>query len=101
MYTSRARVGAVGAGRRRLRERREHGGGAGLHRTDRRHRAVQIRSPQPGNFGDTCKPVEVRGYRVFLPDETAADFAPAPQTVCSADGVGRAQVGPVISGLSQ
>ncbi|MFB9449370.1 DUF4232 domain-containing protein [Dactylosporangium vinaceum] len=62
---------------------------------------VQVRSPQPGNFGDACKPVDVRGYRVYLPDETAADFVPSPQRVCSADGVGRAQVGPVVAGLSQ
>ncbi|WP_433616274.1 DUF4232 domain-containing protein [Dactylosporangium sp. CA-139114] len=62
---------------------------------------VQVRSPQTGNFGDECKPVQVRGYRVYLPDETAADFVPAPQTVCSADGVGVAQVGPVVAGTSR
>ncbi|MER7277070.1 DUF4232 domain-containing protein [Dactylosporangium sp. NPDC000244] len=62
---------------------------------------AQVGSPQTGNFGDECKPVQVRGYRVYLPDETAADFVPAPQTVCSADGVGLAHVGPVVAGTSQ
>ncbi|WP_433046712.1 DUF4232 domain-containing protein [Dactylosporangium sp. CS-033363] len=62
---------------------------------------AQIRSPQPGNFGDSCKPIEIRGYRVYLPDETAADFVPFQQQVCSADGVGRAQVGPVETGASE
>jgi hypothetical protein len=61
---------------------------------------AQVRSHQPGNFPDTCRPADVRGYRVYLPDETAADFVAFPLSVCSADGVGRAEVGPVVAGLS-
>ncbi|MBU2664116.1 DUF4232 domain-containing protein [Actinoplanes bogorensis] len=42
-----------------------------------------------------CKPVEVRGYRIYPPDETAAVFVSDPQTVCSAKGVGAGRVHPV------
>ncbi|WP_426504856.1 DUF4232 domain-containing protein [Dactylosporangium sp. McL0621] len=63
---------------------------------------AQVSMPQTGNFGDAdCKPVQAAGFRVYLPDETAADFVPVPMTVCSADGVGLAQIGPMISGLSE
>jgi hypothetical protein len=61
---------------------------------------AQMRSPQPGNFPDTCRPADVRGYRVYLPDETAADFVAFPLSVCSAEGIGRAEIGPVVAGLS-
>ncbi|WP_127502678.1 DUF4232 domain-containing protein [Actinoplanes solisilvae] len=48
------------------------------------------------NFDEArCKPVEVRGYRVFPPDETASAFVSSPQTVCSAKGVGLGMVQPV------
>jgi len=48
------------------------------------------------NFDRTeCEPVEVRGYRVYPPDETAAIFVSSPQTVCSAKGVGTGRVHPV------
>src|ERR1700754_1685903 len=43
----------------------------------------------------TCKPVPVRGFRVYPPDETAAIFVPRTQTACSVRGVGAAQVDPV------
>jgi hypothetical protein len=51
------------------------------------------------NFAtDTCKPVQAAGVRVYPPDETASAFAVYPVLVCSANGVGTAQVFPVQSG---
>lgn len=43
----------------------------------------------------TCKPIPVRGFRVYPPDETAAIFVPQSQTACSVRGVGLAQVAPL------
>jgi hypothetical protein len=52
-----------------------------------------LASADPGVFpADECKPVAVRGYRVYPPDETAAIFVPDPGTECSARGVGRGRV---------
>ncbi|WP_250031167.1 DUF4232 domain-containing protein [Paractinoplanes maris] len=52
--------------------------------------------PISANFdAGQCKPVEVRGYRVYPPDETASIFVSGPQTVCSAKGVGTGRVHPV------
>ncbi|MEU8244423.1 DUF4232 domain-containing protein [Actinoplanes missouriensis] len=42
-----------------------------------------------------CKPVQVRGYRVYPPNETAAAFVPKPQTACSAPNEAAGQVQPV------
>jgi uncharacterized protein DUF4232 len=43
----------------------------------------------PENFPVAkCKPVKVRGYRVYPPDETASIFVSSPQSVCSAQNVG-------------
>lgn len=49
----------------------------------------------------TCKPVDVRGYRVYPPDETAAIFVSAPEKVCSAKGVGVGVVYPVTVGAGE
>jgi hypothetical protein len=45
-----------------------------------------------------CKPVPVRGFRVYPPDETAAVFVSASRTVCSAKGVNVGRVRPIASG---
>ena len=42
-----------------------------------------------------CKPVAIRGFRVYPPDETAAIFLSSPGTECSTPGAGRHDVGPV------
>ncbi|MBL7258606.1 DUF4232 domain-containing protein [Paractinoplanes lichenicola] len=42
-----------------------------------------------------CRPAQVRGYRVYPPDETAAIFVSDQQTVCAAPGVGTGRVRPV------
>lgn len=60
-----------------------------------------VHTAQPGNFPDTCKPVQVAGYRVYLPDETTAVFVPAPSQQCSADGVNVADISPIQPGLTQ
>lgn len=50
----------------------------------------------PDNVPRTdCKPVPVRGYRVYPPDETAAVFVGRPQTACAAAGKAVGQVRPV------
>jgi hypothetical protein len=48
----------------------------------------------------TCKPVSIRGYRVYPPDEKAAVFVSAPQKVCSAENQGVGQVFPIAKGAS-
>lgn len=45
-----------------------------------------------------CKPEKVRGYRVYPPEETAAVFVEAPQTVCSVKGAALGQVQPITAG---
>ncbi|MEV4350649.1 DUF4232 domain-containing protein [Actinoplanes sp. NPDC049596] len=42
-----------------------------------------------------CKPVQVRGYRVYPPNETASVFVAKPQTACSAPNEAAGQVQPV------
>jgi hypothetical protein len=48
-----------------------------------------------------CKPVAVRGYRVFPPDETASIFVAAPAKACSADGVDQWRVRAIAEGASE
>jgi hypothetical protein len=59
---------------------------------------ASIGLPNPGNFGPRCKPVSVRGFRVYPPDETKAVFVGDGQMACSARGVGVGTVFPVQSG---
>jgi len=47
---------------------------------------------------NTCKPRQAAGVRVIPPDETASAFAAYPVMVCSVNGVGIAQIYPVVSG---
>lgn len=52
-----------------------------------------------GNFDAAdCKPVDVRGFRVYPPDETAAIFVAESHTACSAEGVGVGQVQAIVEG---
>lgn len=52
-----------------------------------------------GNYDAAkCKPVAIRGFRVYPPDETASIFVSAPGTQCSAKGVNLAQVWVIESG---
>jgi hypothetical protein len=44
-----------------------------------------------------CKPVTIRGYRVYPPDETAAVFVSAPQKVCSVKNKGVGRVQPIVA----
>jgi hypothetical protein len=51
------------------------------------------------NFpADKCKPVDVRGYRVYPPDETASIFVSAPGRQCSVKGTNLGQILPIVSG---
>ncbi|GAA0564629.1 hypothetical protein GCM10010172_55050 [Paractinoplanes ferrugineus] len=47
-----------------------------------------------------CKPVPVRGFRVYPPDETAALFVALPGNACSADGVGQWRVMAIAPGAA-
>lgn len=47
---------------------------------------------------DKCKPIDVRGYRIYPPDETAAIFVSAPGKECSIKGTNLGQVLPIASG---
>ena len=54
---------------------------------------------QVGNYSaDGCKPVQAGGVRVYPPDETTALYASSARQVCSATGIGFAQVYPVEAG---
>ncbi len=59
---------------------------------------AELRLAQPGNFGASCQPVNVAGFRVYPPDETTTLFASSPQQACSAKGVGVPTVRPVLGG---
>ncbi|MEU4240734.1 DUF4232 domain-containing protein [Actinoplanes sp. NPDC026619] len=48
-----------------------------------------------------CKPVSVRGYRVYPPDETASIFVAAPGKACSAAGVDQWRVRAIAEGASE
>jgi hypothetical protein len=57
---------------------------------------ASIGLPSVANFAAaTCKPVPIRGFRVYPPDETAAVFVSAAQQACSTKGHGVGQVLPV------
>jgi hypothetical protein len=45
-----------------------------------------------------CQPEQVRGFRVYPPDETAAVFVSSPRNACSAKGKGVGQVFPIVAG---
>jgi hypothetical protein len=47
-----------------------------------------------------CKPVDVRGYRVYPPDETASIFVSLPTRVCSVNGVDTGSVTTITAGAS-
>jgi hypothetical protein len=50
---------------------------------------------------DKCKPTDVRGYRIYPPDETASIFVSAPNKECTIKGVNLGQVLPIASGPGQ
>jgi hypothetical protein len=50
---------------------------------------------------DKCKPVDIRGYRIYPPDETAAIFVSAPGKQCSVKGTNLGQVLPITSGAGE
>jgi hypothetical protein len=60
-----------------------------------------VRHGQPGLFEPSCHAVEVAGFRVYPPDETASVFVPWTAQACSTKGVNVGAVSPIISGLSQ
>jgi Protein of unknown function (DUF4232) len=61
------------------------------------HATIVLVSPGAYDTAD-CKPVDVRGYRIYPPDETAAIFVSLPQKACSAPGKGAGQVQPITAG---
>ncbi|GAA3297988.1 DUF4232 domain-containing protein [Dactylosporangium vinaceum] len=60
-----------------------------------------VHDGNPDAFGPECQPVEVRGYRVYPPDETAAIFVPWAVMACSGRGVNVGTVSPLVPGLSE
>jgi hypothetical protein len=58
------------------------------------HATIQI--PDYLNYpADLCKPVPIRGFRVYPPDETASVFVSQPQQACSVKGNGVGGVRPI------
>lgn len=47
-----------------------------------------------------CKPVSVRGYRVYPPDETKSIFVPLATKACSVKGVNKGTVSPIAKGAT-
>ena len=47
-----------------------------------------------------CKPVSVRGFRVYPPDETKSIFVALATKACSASGVNKGTVSPIAKGAS-
>jgi hypothetical protein len=61
------------------------------------HATLQM--PNAGNYDEArCKPMSVRGLRVYPPDETAAVFVTLPSKECSAKGVNVDTVWAISSG---
>lgn len=42
-----------------------------------------LRVAQAGNFGSDCKPTKAAGFRVYLPGDKAAEFAPYAVQACA------------------
>jgi hypothetical protein len=62
---------------------------------------AQVRHANPELYGPDCHPVQVAGFRVYPPDETAAVFVPWASQACSANGVNVGEVWPIVAGLSE
>ncbi len=60
-----------------------------------------VQQGNPAMFEPHCRPVQVAGFRVYPPDETASVFVPWPVSVCSVNGVDQGGVSPIVSGLSE
>jgi hypothetical protein len=69
--------------------------------TPRQAAHAQLQTGHPEAYPDTCKPVQVAGYRVYLPDETAAVFVAAPMQQCSTKGVNATTVNPIVPGITE
>ena len=58
--------------------------------------------PAPGSWDAAkCKPVPVRGFRVYPPDETTSIFVSEPSTTCSVKGVGTGHVSAIDAGTGE
>jgi hypothetical protein len=62
---------------------------------------AQVRHAKPEMYGADCHAVQVAGFRVYPPDETAAVFVPWTSQACSAKGVDVGEVWPIAAGLSE
>ena len=62
---------------------------------------AQVRHAKPELYGPDCHAVQVAGFRVYPPDETAAVFVPWASQACSAKGVNVGQVWPIVPGLNE
>jgi hypothetical protein len=62
---------------------------------------AMVRMVQTGNFDEsTCRPVQIAGFRIYPPDDTAAMFARSAQQACSVKGTGVPEIYPVQPGRS-
>ena len=62
---------------------------------------VQLLIPNYQNWDDSrCKPVDVRGYRVYPPNETRSIFVSLPRKACSVKNIGVGTVGPTTAGAT-
>jgi hypothetical protein len=52
-------------------------------------------------FPDTCQPVPIAGYRVYVPDETASVFVSQAGEACSTKGVNSMSISPVYPGNTE
>jgi hypothetical protein len=62
---------------------------------------AMVRLVQTGNFDESsCRPVQIAGFRIYPPDDTAALFARSAQQACSVKGTGVPEIYPVAPGRS-
>lgn len=60
-----------------------------------------VHHAQPGVYEPACHAVDVAGFRVYPPDETASVFVPWAAHACSTTGVNIGAVSPILPGLSE
>ncbi len=53
-----------------------------------------VRVSQAGNFGAGCSMTKAAGFRIYLPGDKAAEFAPYPVDACSSSSVHQLSVRP-------
>lgn len=78
---------------------------------DREHGAAELITVRPGgtataslwvaeasNYGEQCEVTDARGFRIYLPEERAAQFAPIEVRGCQNPDIHLMQIRPFVAG---